>query len=93
LYNSKVSTEGLEKQTGGNPPEKFWFRSFVWLGENLKIEVKFCVEPEVSSLESANFHHFGRFICGIIWERSSQKIARAKNERRRGGWGRRAERE
>ena len=36
------------------------------------------VEPEVLCLESANFHHFGRFICGIIGKAEAFQKSRAQ---------------
>ena len=59
----------------------FWFGFVLSFG---LARTKKLVEPEVLCLESANFHHFGRFICGIIWKAEAfqksraQKIAEAR---------------
>ena len=65
-----------------------WFRSLVWLGENQKIGGTGSFVLGIGQFPPFWPIHLWYYIGAKL-----QKIARAKNERRRGGWGRRAERE
>jgi len=90
LYNSKVFT-GAEKENPAVSAGKVLVSFFRQLGENRKIEAKILVEPEVSSLYRPIFTILADSVCGIIWKAEAFQKSRAqKNERRRGGWGRRA---
>ena len=53
---------GAGKQKSEIPAEKVLVSFFRLAWREPKSEAKFLVKPEVSSLESANFHHFGRLI-------------------------------
>ncbi|OGG18885.1 hypothetical protein A2721_03420 [Candidatus Gottesmanbacteria bacterium RIFCSPHIGHO2_01_FULL_47_48] len=59
MYTSTIAkylTRGGKRKTGGFRRKNF--HSVFPFG---LARTKIVVEPEVSSLESANFHHFGRF--------------------------------
>lgn len=77
FYNSKVFREGREKekQTGGLRRKRFsfWFRSFVWLGENQNLKLNSVWNRKFPAWNRPISTILADSVCGIIWERSSQK--------------------
>jgi len=86
FYNSKVSQEGREKKTGGSSRKSF--DSVLPFGLARTKKLKLIYDGTGSfQLGIGQFPPFWPIHLWYYKGAKLQKIARAKNERRRGGWG------